>query len=157
MASLIKTICDPFIHVFDIRQGVWYILWCSVLRTSCMFYQVMDGDICIQDRRSEADRRIRTNTHRVGPILFANNCWRPLMAFLKQNNIFIRISISWIGCESSSFWKCPPKSWLTSELDERDFCSPESGPWCGGWHWRNKTQLGQQHPNVTHKKSRIQL
>ena len=38
-----------------------------------MFYQVMDGDICIQDRRSEADRRIRTNTHRVGPILFANN------------------------------------------------------------------------------------
>ena len=38
-----------------------------------MFYQVMDGDICIQDRRSEADRRIRTNTHRVGPILFGNN------------------------------------------------------------------------------------
>ena len=118
----------------------------------------MDGDVCIQDTRSVADRRIhtqgRTTTcfkHRKNwrncriTIFIVDELWFAVLKSEHCQNVWtisqaaMRRSLGINRSHSVSFREClrlifvcilPPKSCKTSEWDEND----DSGPLCGGWH-----------------------
>ena len=140
---------------------IWPWTFCDALcsiRSSCLYYQVMDGDVCIQDTRSVADRRIhtqgRTTTcfkHRKNwrncriTIFIVDELWFAVLKSEHCQNVWtisqaaMRRSLGINRSHSVSFREClrlifvcilPPKSCKTSEWDEND----DSGPLCGGWH-----------------------
>ena len=137
----VNTIC-----FFLCNHHIWSDLetFCDALcsmRTSCVYYQVMDGHVCIQDTRSVADRRIHTQGRTTTCFKHRKN-WRncPISIFIElitsDCHVFLLSKVA-IFKKLKVFPSCygvicvlPPKSWKTSEWDERD----DSGPLCGGWH-----------------------